>query len=87
MSYDCDICDEAIKLKSKNNNFKSLTHRENENFIRINYTIRNPDFFDIDKVYDDYITNQNKKFEIYCVELDFKEKFTYNIEVLIKTDK
>ena len=65
---------------------KSLTHRECEKFLRTNYTIRNSDFFDIDKIYDDYNTNHQKDFEIYCVQLDFKLDFSYKLAVFIKTD-
>ena len=61
----CDISNKTFKLKSRNKHFKSLCHKEYEKLIQINHTIQNPLFFNIDKKYDDYITNHNKKFEIY----------------------
>ena len=57
----CGICGKTIKLKSKNKHFESLYHRDYEKHIQKNYTIQNPNFFDIDKIYDDYFTNHNKK--------------------------
>ena len=30
-------------------------------FTHTNHNIDKPDFFDIDKIYNDYITNQNEK--------------------------
>ena len=35
-------------------------------------TIQNPHFFDIDEIFNEYITNHSKKFEIYLVVYDFK---------------
>ena len=64
MSYSFSVCDETVRLKSKSKHFKSLTHKNYVNFIRINYTIQNPNLFDVDKTFNDYIINQNKKFSI-----------------------
>ena len=75
MSYHCECCDKRIKLKSKNKRFKSLSHKEYEKIIRINYTIQNPNFFDVDKLFNDFITNHKKKFELYLVRADFKLDF------------
>ena len=57
MDYFCDVCDKTIISKSKNNHLKSLTHIQEKSF-RIYHTIKNPYFFDIDKIQNDYITNQ-----------------------------
>ena len=85
MVYFFDVCDKTIKLKSKNNHLKSLTHIQNEKSFRINHTIKNPYFFDIDKIYNDYITNHNQKFDLHLVKCDFKLVFN-NFTPHIKTD-
>ena len=53
--------------------------------ILINFSVKYPDFFDIDKIYNDYISNHNKKFDGYFVKCDFKLAFN-KISSHIKTD-
>ena len=53
--------------------------------ILIKYFVKSPDFFDIDKVYNDYIYNQNKKLDSYLDNCDFKLVFD-NISSHIKND-
>ena len=60
MSYFCESCDKKIKLKSKSKGFKSRTHKEYEKLVQLNHTTQNPNFFDVDKVFNDFITNQTK---------------------------
>ena len=36
-----------------------------------NNTVRNPDFFDIDKIFNKYNTNHNKRFDLYLVKWGF----------------
>ena len=67
----CDICVKTIKLKSKNNHLKSLTHIQEEKGLRINHTIRNPNFFDVDKIFNNHITNHNTKIDLYSIKCDF----------------
>ena len=38
-----------------------ISPTQTEKQFRIKHTIKNPDFFDIDKLSNDYITNHNKK--------------------------
>ena len=71
MNYFCEICDKTIQLKSKNIHLKSLTHIHFEKCNQKTHTIGNPDFFDIDKIFIDFITNHNKKFDLYPVICDF----------------
>ena len=40
----------------------SISHTQHEKHIRTKHTIENPILFDIDKISDDYITNQSKIF-------------------------
>ena len=52
--------------------------------FRINHTIKNPNFFDADKFYNDYIINHNKKFDLNGFKCDFKLVFI-NFTPHIKT--
>ena len=47
--YYCDICHKTIMLKPKNRHPKSLTHNELEKSIHIDFSIENPNFFNVDK--------------------------------------
>ena len=38
-----------------------ISHSQTEQPFRMKYTIKNPIFFDIDKISDDYITNHKEK--------------------------
>ena len=75
MDFYCDICDKTIKVKSKNNHFKSVSQIQNKKWFRINHTVKNPNFVDIDKIFNDYVTNHNKNFELFFVRVDFKLDF------------
>ena len=57
-------CDKTIKIKSKNNHFKFLRHRECEKLLQISHTIQISNFSDVDKIYDDFNTNHNKQFQL-----------------------
>ena len=77
------MCDKTIKIKSKSKHLKSLNHNELEKCIRIKPSIKKPDFFDKDELFDNYITNHIKKFNLYLVKCDFKsvsdvEFYAYN---------
>ena len=75
MDYYCDVVYNIIEIKSKNKHLKSLTHNEFDKCIRTNHTIENPDFFDIDSIFNKYITNHNEKFDLYLVKCDFELGF------------
>ena len=38
-------------------------------------TIKNPNFFDIDEIFNEYVTNQNEKSDLYIVKCDFEMVF------------
>ena len=38
----------------------SISHTQREKYIRTKHTIKNPNFFDIDKIFNDCITNHKK---------------------------
>ena len=72
MSYYCDICDKAIKFKSKKNHFKSLSHKEFIRCTHIKLTVKNPDLDKIDSIIYTYVIEHNKKYDNYLINYDFK---------------
>ena len=42
-----------------------------DKFIFAQYSINNPNLNDIDKIFNNYVTNYNKKFDIYFIKCDF----------------
>ena len=75
MDYHCDVCDKTIKFPSKNNHLKSFTHIQYWKSFQLNQTVDNPYFFHIDKIFNNYITNHNKKFGFYLLKCVFKLVF------------
>ena len=66
----------------------SLPHTQTEIPFRIKHTIKNPNFFVLDKISNDYITNHNKKYYLFRIKCDFKIIFNNDISkpILIETD-
>ena len=60
MDYPCDACDKTSRIESKNKHLKSLAHTELHKCIRRKCTIENPDFFDRDEVFNEFITNRKE---------------------------
>ena len=85
MAYYCKCCDKAIKLKLKNNHFKSFMHVHFGKYIPISQSIKNPDFFDIDEIFNDYFTKHNKNFDFHFVKCDFKLDFNDDFKPYFKT--
>ena len=71
MIYFCDICDKTMNLKSKNKHSKSIPHNELEKSFCIIHSIENPEFFNVDDLYNDFINNHNKKYYFYNVKCNF----------------
>ena len=69
LDYHCDICDKKLELESKNKHFKSFRHNDYGKCIQVNYTFQNPSFFDLVKIYNDYISNHNRKFKKILLKL------------------
>ena len=67
-----DVSDKTIKVQSKSKHLQNCTQNEFENCLQIKHTIENPEFFDIDEIFNCYITNHNKKFHLYLAKGDFK---------------
>ena len=68
MDYYCEDCDKTIATKSKRSHLQSLTYNEFEKCKQIQHTIQNPDFFDADSKFHEYITTHNKNFETSLVK-------------------
>ena len=75
MSYFFDICDKTIQLKSKNNRFIYLSHKEFDRCKHITLTIKNPDTNEIDNTIYKFIIQFNKKYDYYLIKYDFKLVF------------
>ena len=86
MSYYCDICDQTSNLKSKNKHLKSTTHNELEKSFRIFHSIKNPEFFNVDDLCNDFINNHNEKDFFYYVQCKFNLVFDNNFLPCIESD-
>ena len=75
MSYYCSICDKSVKLKSKNKRIKSNIHKELAKSFHINYSVENPNFFDVDGIYNQFINIHVKKYYVYAVKCNFNLVF------------
>ena len=75
-------------MDSEYNPPTSLSHDQTENPFRIKHTNKNPNFFVIDKNSNDYITNHNKKYNLFLFKGDFKLIFNNDLlkPILIETD-
>ena len=60
-----DVCVETINFKSESERLKNLGHTELESCTQTKHTMKNSDFFDMDENSNVYITNHNKKHDIY----------------------
>ena len=61
MGYYSVVCDKTTKLEWKNNQLKSISNIQYEKCFRIKHTIKNPIIFDIEKIFNDCITNHIRK--------------------------
>ena len=66
----------------------SFSHNQTENPFGIKHTNKNPNFFVVDKISNDYITNHNKEYNLFLVKCDFKLIFNNDLlkPILIETD-
>ena len=58
-------------MNSEDNPPIDISHTQREKYIRTKHTIKNPSFFDIDKIFNDYITNHNKKQYLFLLKCGF----------------
>ena len=60
MEYYCEVCDNFIKPKSKNKQYKSNTHEEFHECKHMELTTENPDINNDDEVFYAYIIQHNE---------------------------
>ena len=98
----CNICDKLCFERFYRKHLNSETHTNNnckkrinkkmisnnqyEKCIRKKHTIKNPKFFEIDKIFNDYIIHHKKKFDLYLVNCDFKLQIKSNFNPHMKTE-
>ena len=57
---------------------------DHSKYIHTRHTIRNPNFFLIDKISNDYIKDHNKKYFLYLTKCDFE---LFSINAFTKPDE
>ena len=64
------------ELKSNlKKHLQSSTHNEMDKCMRVKHTIENLIFFDTDELFNEYITNHNRKLDLYLIKYDFESVF------------
>ena len=86
MHYYYDECDKTTKIEVKIKHLKNLSSTELDKRIRIKHTIKNPDFFDIDSIFKEYITKHDKKLISILFENVFKLVFDKIFHALIQSE-
>ena len=86
MGYQCGVCDKTLKIKSKSKHLQNLKHIDEEKCVGMKYTIENPDFSDIDEIFNNYNTNHNQKLVLYLVRKDFEFVFDSELYPHIKSE-
>ena len=86
IEYYWDVCDKSINVEGKKKHVQFLTHNEFEKCIQTKHTIEEPDFFDVDAIFHEYITNHNKNFDLYPNKCHFKLFFDNEFYPHIQTD-
>ena len=64
MDYYCEIWDKSNKIQSKRIYLNSISHFEFEKSNLIFHTVKNPNFLDVDKIYNYYINIHNKNLDL-----------------------
>ena len=85
MDYYCDASKKTKKIKSRTIIFQILSQNELVECVPKRHTIPEPDFFDIDESFNNYITNHIKKIDVYLVKCDFKIVFGKELYPHIKS--
>ena len=74
-NYYCRICDKSIKFSSKNKHLKSNYHKSLSDRIICKYTVKNPNFLQIEDILKNFVDDYNKKFEFYIIFCKWKLHF------------
>ena len=56
-----------------------------DDFIYDEYSINNPNLNDVDKIFNNYVTSYNKKFDVYSIKFDFYLVFNDDFGIHIET--
>ena len=64
MDYLCNLCDKTGEYIYKISHLERLTHKEIKRCIRLKHTIKNSNFFDIDTIFHENITNNNQNLKL-----------------------
>ena len=80
MSAYLDICNNSMKYK-----YLDSFRRMNMLNVFISKKIENPNYFKVDEIFNDYVTNYNKKFDLSPVKCEFEVTFI-NYTDFIKTE-
>ena len=72
MDYYCDISGGTNKIKSNFQQFQSQSHIGFEKSIQVVYIIEMPNSFELNEIFNEYITRHNENFDSYLGKNDFK---------------
>ena len=75
LDYCSEVCEESFKVKSKTNHLKSLSHIQLEKCIHRIHAFKSPDFLDLHKIYNYYVSNLERNFDFNHIKIAFKLGF------------
>ena len=64
----------------------SFSHNQTDYLIRTKHTVKTPNFFEKDKISNDYISYHIKRCYLYLIKSDFKLIFNNGFSIYIETD-
>ena len=68
MNNNYDVCDKTSEIKYENNVLRSKTYNVFSSCIRIKHNSQDHNFFDLDSLVHEFITNHDENVEIYLVK-------------------
>ena len=89
MDYLCQICDrEIIENESEYKNYIASLRKKDDKSLykKYKYVINNINLDEVDKIFKDFVSTHNKKFDIYFIYCEFKIQFVNNSSRDLKTD-
>ena len=87
MDYICEVCDRSIiQDPSEYQYYLTNGHRKNNKKLYMQYTIKNINFDELDKVLNDYVATLNKKFDFYLFSCKLIIELDNNLTEKIKTN-
>ena len=60
----CGVGERIVKLENKSKHHEGLSHNELDNCIQTKCNVKKPVSLDIDEVFNEYVINHNKQFEV-----------------------